>query len=155
MAWFDPPLHKPGNKKCPSCGNPVWWASMWWGFNGSSAFLCSRCGAELKVAVIRSILGWFLCVAYYPLWFWILTLGWGWAISFLIYGGILFFILVQWWFTSVRLSERVPPEQVEWRHPPWYKPGNKRCPNCGGPARQRNQSAHSGKRGTAPGAGLG
>ncbi len=20
MAWFDPPLHKPGNKRCPNCG---------------------------------------------------------------------------------------------------------------------------------------
>lgn len=25
MAWFDPPLYKPRNKKCPNCGKGQWW----------------------------------------------------------------------------------------------------------------------------------
>lgn len=138
MAWFDPPLYKPGKKKCPSCGNSVWWASISSLWNGSSTYLCSRCGTELKVDMKRSVLGWAVCVAYYALWLWIGSLGWGWAFLFLMYGGILFCILAQWWFTSVTPSEKVPLEQAEWRNPPLHRPGNKRCPSCRAPVRQES-----------------
>jgi hypothetical protein len=138
MAWFDPPLYKPGNKQCPSCGSPVWWASMssWW--NGSSTYLCSRCATELKVDMNRSALGWVVCVAYYAVWFWILSFGWGWSVLPFVYGGILFCVFTLWWFTSVGLSERIPLEQGMSSDPPFYKPGNKRCPNCSSPVRRES-----------------
>jgi hypothetical protein len=136
MAWFDPPLYNPGNKKCPSCGNPVGWTAMWWWAYGSSTYLCSRCGSELRVAIGRSILGWALSAAYYALWLWVLTSGPEWAGLPFMYGGILLLVFTLWWFTSVGLSERVPLEQRAGFDPPFYKPGNKRCPNCGRPARQ-------------------
>ena len=128
MGWFDPPLHNPGNRRCPSCGNPVWWASVCWWWNGSSAYLCSRCGSELRVAIGRSVLGWALCVGYYALWFWLLDSGMGYAVLPIVYGGILFLAFTLWWFTSVGLSHRVPLEQRTSSDPPFYKPGNKRCP---------------------------
>jgi len=135
MAWFDPPLHKPGNKKCPSCGNPVGWASMWWWWNGSSTSLCSRCGAELRFAVGRAIMGWALCVAYYALWLWILSSGPEWTGVPFMYGGILFCVFTQWWFASAGLYQKAPLEQPASFDPPFYKPGNKRCPNCHSPVR--------------------
>jgi uncharacterized protein (DUF983 family) len=141
MAWFDPPLYKPGNKRCPSCGNPVWWASLWSLWNGSSTYLCSRCGADLKVAVGRSILGWVLPAAFFSLWLWSISIDPPppeWAGAPFMYGGILLLILAQWWFTSVGLSEKVPLEQTAWRNPPLYKPGNKRCPSCRAPVRQES-----------------
>jgi len=140
MAWFDPPLHKPGNRRCPNCGNPVWWASVCWWWNGSSAYLCSRWGVELRVAIGRSVLGWALCVGHYALWFWLLDSGMGYAVLPIVYGGILFLAFTLWWFTSARLSEKAPSDQRIIANPPLYKPGNKRCPNCSTPVRRESMS---------------
>lgn len=140
MALFDAPLHKPGNRMCPNCGNSVWWASVSWWWNGSSTYLCSRCGAELRVAIGRSVLGWALCVGYYALWFWLLDSGMGYAVLPVVYGGILFCVFTLWWFTSVGLSQRVRLERSISLDPPFYKPGNKKCPNCGSPVRRESMA---------------
>ena len=138
MALFDAPLHKPGNRRCPNCGNPVWWASMSWWWNGSSTYLCSRCGADLRVAIGRSVLGWALCVGYYALFLWLVDSGPGWAGLPFMYGGIPFLAFTLWWFTSARLSEKSPSDQRISADPPLYRPGNKKCPNCGSPVRRES-----------------
>jgi len=113
---------------------------MCWWWNGSSTYLCSRCGAELRVAIGRSVLGWALCVGYYALWFWLLDSGMGYAVLPVVYGGILFCVFTLWWFTSVGLSQRISLEQRVSFAPPFYKPGNKKCPNCGSPIRRESMA---------------
>jgi len=113
---------------------------MCWWWNGSSTYLCSRCGAELRVAISRSVLGWALCVGYYALWFWLLDSGMGYAVLPVVYGGILFCVFTLWWFTSVGLSQRISLEQRVSFAPPFYKPGNKKCPNCGSPIRRESMA---------------
>ena len=43
MAWFDPPLYKPGNRKCPKCGQPQAWKLL----RASMVRTCSKCQSVL------------------------------------------------------------------------------------------------------------
>lgn len=43
MAWFDPPLYKPGNRKCPKCGQPHAWKLL----QASMVRTCSKCQSVL------------------------------------------------------------------------------------------------------------
>lgn len=45
MAWFDPPLYKPGNRKCPKCGQPQGWGL----FQSRLAQVCPRCQSALTL----------------------------------------------------------------------------------------------------------
>lgn len=56
MAWFNPPLHKPGNKRCPKCGKTQWGR---WPWNGlfSLEWQCPKCMSSLKADVGRHWLG--------------------------------------------------------------------------------------------------
>lgn len=43
MAWFDPPLYKPGNRRCPKCGQPQAWKLL----RASMVRTCSKCQSVL------------------------------------------------------------------------------------------------------------
>ena len=111
MAWFNPPLYKFGNKKCPTCGNPVKWkrlffTSVW------AEWRCPKCqsalGRDLGRRVVGVILiGIVLAVAttfgnlLEPLWTVIL-------------GSVIFLICAGWWLDSVVLDR---PAQTESKPP--------------------------------------
>ena len=106
MAWFDPPLHKLGNKKCPSCGSPVR-ESM--GYLWSTRY-CTQCGSALRHDLGRFFVGLVLIAPLLAAWVWSIdetVLPW-WA-HFLSFAGYLLALgLNWWWFPSVRLREKVP-----------------------------------------------
>ena len=55
MAWFNPPLYKHGNRKCPNCGHAVRWALHLFGTGGD--WDCPKCHAGLGWDNARKISG--------------------------------------------------------------------------------------------------
>jgi uncharacterized protein (DUF983 family) len=108
MAWFDPPLHKPGNKQCPSCGSPVRRESM--GYLWSTRY-CTQCGAALRHDIGRAIVGLVLIAPLLAAYLWSIfdetVFPWWGTVLFLL-GYLLLIIFNQWWFVSVRLREKAP-----------------------------------------------
>ncbi len=106
MAWFDPPLHKPGNKKCPSCGSPVRRESM--GYLWSTRY-CGQCGSALRHDLRRFFMGLVLIAPLLAAYLWSIfdeTVLPPWA-HFLSFAGYLLALgLHWWWFPSVRLREK-------------------------------------------------
>jgi uncharacterized protein (DUF983 family) len=108
MAWFDPPLHKPGNKKCPSCGNSVRRESM--GYLWSTRY-CTQCGAALRHDLARFFMGLVLIAPLVAVWVWCIwdeTVWplWARCLSFVVY--LLALGLNWWWFPSISLREKAP-----------------------------------------------
>lgn len=61
MAWYDPPLYKPGNKRCPRCGKYQWrpllGAGLWARWN------CPMCHTVLALDRLRFFISWLLWAA--------------------------------------------------------------------------------------------
>lgn len=58
MAWFSPPLYKPGIHKCPRCGDRPWpWRRGAW----VSEWRCPNCQSLLKWERSRYYAAFFLC----------------------------------------------------------------------------------------------
>ena len=108
MAWFDPPLYKPGNKRCPSCGSPVRRESM--GYLWSTRY-CTQCGAALRHDIGRFFVGLVLIAPLLAAWTWSIldaTVWPPWA-HILSFAGYLLALALNWcWFPSVRLREKAP-----------------------------------------------
>ncbi|MDM8000794.1 MAG: hypothetical protein QUS33_12610, partial [Dehalococcoidia bacterium] len=49
MGWFNPPLHRPGNKSCPKCGQPQGLGLL----RTRVVQTCSRCGSSLTLDLRR------------------------------------------------------------------------------------------------------
>jgi uncharacterized protein (DUF983 family) len=110
MAWFDPPLYKPGNKKCPSCGNPVRRESM--GYLWSTRY-CTQCGVALRHDIGRVFVGLVLVAPLLAAWAWSIwdeSLLPGWSHLLLLAGYLLALVLNMWWFPSIKLREKAPIE---------------------------------------------
>ena len=108
MALFDPPLNKPGNKKCPNCGSPVKRESMgplW------STRYCTQCGSALRHDIGRFVAGLVLIAPLLAVWVWCLLDEAVWPLwaDFLSFAGYLLAVGLNWlWFPSVRLREKAP-----------------------------------------------
>ncbi len=103
MALFNPPLYKPGNKKCPNCGRGQWFQlnplmlSSW-------SWECRQCKAILEDDAGRSTLSWLFRTAFVVLGIlglrpWDIS---GWFYVAMVVGGL---VVVTWWFDTVRLKE--------------------------------------------------
>lgn len=58
MAWFDPPLYKPGNLRCPECGKHQGWYRafgpwVWEGYHHD--WKCAGCQTSLKYDLGRRL----------------------------------------------------------------------------------------------------
>jgi hypothetical protein len=114
MAWFDPPLYKPGNHKCPNCGQPQGWncyfQSRRWGPLGS--WHCSKCQSALVLDVWRYLLG-FLGPVIAALTFLVFALTmpvWpSWLVFVVVLALVVFGGFNYWWSMSVRLK-RTPKQ---------------------------------------------
>jgi uncharacterized protein (DUF983 family) len=108
MAWLDQPLYKPGNKKCPSCGNPVRRESM--GYLWSTRY-CTQCGAALRHDLPRFFMGLVLIAPLLAAWIWSIfdeTVLPRWGKLLFLLGYFLALGLNWWWFPSIKLREKVP-----------------------------------------------
>ena len=106
MAWFEPPLYRPGNKKRPSCGHPQGWNGFWhsglW-----EEWRCSKCQSALTQDYRRRSLFWGLDIAAVFIWSAVdVFMNLSWPIGASIGLFILFIILclASWWFQSTRLK---------------------------------------------------
>jgi hypothetical protein len=112
MAWFDPPLYKPGNKRCPNCGHPLGW-NRWWGSSIVrfwAGWRCTKCQSVLTFDVGRRIAWALLWIAVAIGWW--MTKPFSWPV--ILNGGFTFVIallalfaatgLVWWWFESFKLK---------------------------------------------------
>jgi hypothetical protein len=120
MAWFNPPLYKPGNKKCPNCGQRVSWTLFWfgdlkWGNAVWTKWPCRRCQSVLgwdlgRRAIIVVPIGALVAVTIAGA-----TGTWpGWAKILLIAGWLVLALVWWWWFDSVVVrrparAEATPP----------------------------------------------
>jgi uncharacterized protein (DUF983 family) len=108
MALFDPPLYKPGNKKCPNCGSPVKRESMgplW------STRYCTQCGSALRHDIGRAVVGMVLIAPLIAAWVWSIvdeTLLPRWGNLLFCLGYLLALGLNLWWFPSIKMREKVP-----------------------------------------------
>jgi len=106
MALFDPPLYRPGNKKCPNCGSPVKRESMgplW------STRYCTQCGSALRHDIGRFAAGLVLIAPLLAVWVWGIwdeTMWPLWARLLSLAGYLLGLGLNVWWFPSVKLREK-------------------------------------------------
>ena len=120
MAWFDPPLYKPGNHKCPNCGHPQGWncyfQSRRWGPLGS--WRCSKCQSALRLDGWRYLLG-FLGPVIAVLTFLVFALTmpvWpSWLVFVVVLALVVFGGFNYWWSLSVRLKGT--PEQPQSSQP--------------------------------------
>jgi len=113
MAWFNPALYKFGNKKCPTCGNPVGWKRLWFGDFVWTEWRCPKCQSALgwdlgRRGMLAILIGGVLAVVY--------TFGDlhklpNWAVFL---GLIIFFLCAWWWLESVVLRR---PAQAESKPP--------------------------------------
>ena len=106
MALFDPPLYKPGNKECPSCGSPVRRESM--GYLWSTRY-CTQCGSALGHDIARFFAGLVLIAPLVAVWVWCIWDEAVWPLwaRLLSFAGYLFALgLNVWWFPSVNLREK-------------------------------------------------
>jgi uncharacterized protein (DUF983 family) len=107
-AAFNPPLYKPGNKRCPSCGSPVRRESI--GYLWSTRY-CTQCGAALRHDIGRAIVGLVLIAPLLAAYLWSIfdetVFPWWGTVLFLL-GYLLLIIFNQWWFVSVKLREKAP-----------------------------------------------
>jgi len=112
MAWFDPPLYKPGNKKCPSCGSPVRRESM--GYLWSTRY-CTQCESALRHDLGRFFAGLVLVAPLLAAWAWSIwdesLLPW-WVHLLLLAGYLLALVLNMWWFPSIKLRERADAQPL-------------------------------------------
>jgi hypothetical protein len=106
MALFNPPLIKPGNKKCPNCGQSQW-EHLWWTGWLLSKWHCSKCQSVLETDGWR----WFLSsmarvVAYLAILLPIISLRPvpSWTILPAVATLAAVTVLAVWWFDSVRLK---------------------------------------------------
>ena len=60
MAWFDPPLYRLGNKKCPYCGEPQ--GGYRFVQNRRKPWLCPKCRSALIYDRRRMLVNWILLV---------------------------------------------------------------------------------------------
>jgi uncharacterized protein (DUF983 family) len=106
MGLFDAPLYKPGNKKCPSCGNRVRRESM--GYLWSTRY-CTQCGAALRHDIARFFAGLAVITLLLGVWAWSIwdtTVLPRWAHPLPFVGYLLALGLNLWWFPSVKLREK-------------------------------------------------
>jgi uncharacterized protein (DUF983 family) len=106
MALFNPPLCKPGNRKCPSCGNSVRRNSM--GYLWSTRY-CTQCGVALRHDIARFFAGLVVIAPIIAVWVWSI---WDsavlprWAHFLPFVGYLLSLGLNWWWFPSIKLREK-------------------------------------------------
>jgi hypothetical protein len=105
MAWFDPPLYKPGNHKCRKCGQSQ--GRMLSIFMvGRTKWRCPQCQSQLELDVGRALLAWPALAI--PIMAIGLVLGFTGHIlpGWLVYPASLVMAVVDlWWFFSVKLKE--------------------------------------------------
>lgn len=115
MAWFNPPLNKRGNKKCPNCGELVPWMRLYvWSWH---QWNCRRCGSILTKDGARFLTGAFLIVFPFILVWSAVLVFWDWpvwAMMLFCVGGLVVAELGAWWLDSVVLrrpaqAETAPP----------------------------------------------
>jgi len=105
MAWFNPPLHKPGHKKCPSCGHPQGWNCFW--HSGLRAeWRCSKCQSALTEDYRRLAVIWGLGIA--------VLFGWSAILAFMdpslpavlveAFSLLAITYLALWWLVSCKLK---------------------------------------------------
>jgi hypothetical protein len=105
MAWFNPPLNKRGNKRCPDCGKTQWGHLL----NGwfMSEWHCSECQAVLGVDGWRYLLSGLARVAVYSAILLSIILlrpvpTWTFLAAFVAF--VAMTALIAWWFDSVKLK---------------------------------------------------
>src|SRR4030042_1604021 len=100
MAWFNPPLNKRGNRKCPNCGEPVSWTRLSWAW---AKWSCPECQSVMGIDLGRRAVQAIVVGLPFAL---VLSLGsihtWpGWAQKSFFAGWVVLFLLAWWWFHSV------------------------------------------------------
>jgi len=116
MSWFNPPLYKPGNKKCPVCGERVSWIRVyvWSGHQWN----CPRCRSILAKDTGRLVTGVILLLLPFTLVWTAASVFWDWPLWVMISFGIPWWVwataLGGLWFDSVVLrragqAESTPP----------------------------------------------
>lgn len=108
MAWSDPPIHKPGNKKCPKCGSGQGLYLFLNMRNPWSTWECCECGYRLGIDARRF---WPGCVLAFPTLFAVFPLFvllfpllsiWAIPIAFLAVGAAVG--IIHWWFLSIEVK---------------------------------------------------
>lgn len=109
MAWLDPPLSKPGNRRCPKCGAGQGLYLFLNMRNPWSTWECCECGRRLGLNARRYWLGSFLSavsilVLFFPLVMVLFRLLSMWAvpIAILALGGVA--LIIEWWFLSIEVK---------------------------------------------------
>lgn len=116
MAWFDPSLYKPGNKRCPKCGR-IQWGHLPYPGIFSLECTCARChpalGADRHRFLLSSLCRIVLWCAYFiPIIYLRPIAAWKVWAGFAAFPGAMF--LVSWWFESFKLrgSPEEPKQQT-------------------------------------------
>ena len=128
MALFDPPLYKPGNKKCPDCGHPQGWHGFWRGER--EEWRCSNCQSVLIYDSRRRTLWWvlyFAIVMGFPVIPVMMDFMWQ-AIAVQAAAVAVIVLFAWWWLQSCR---RRPEENLCQNCGSRLKPGFKTCRWCG------------------------
>jgi len=109
MAWFNPPLHKPGNHRCPRCGERRW---LWYCGGWALQWRCPKCQSLLKWEKRRSVLAFLLYFPVYCAVFAAVVYGdihsvTGQVVTAVVAIAIITFI--HWWLWSISLVEEKDP----------------------------------------------
>ncbi len=111
MAWFDPPLHRPGNQRCPNCGQPQRWTVA---LALHDEWACRACNSPLTLdprrkEAARAVLIAAACAAGAAL---AIFTDWG-KISILFAAPIFILLLMPMWYwaASVRLKSTDAEEE--------------------------------------------
>lgn len=103
MAWFNPPLYKPGNKTCPSCGHHQ--GNYKFGQNRRKPWPCPECHSLLVYDRGRQVISWVLLVPFLLLMVMLFLYA---SVPVLVLGLVSSVVLswmLGWWLESYRLKE--------------------------------------------------
>jgi len=105
MASFNPPLSKPGSKRCPCCGQTQW--GHLWNAWFLSEWHCSKCQSVLGLDVRRNLMGGLARVAVYlaillPIILLRPVPTWTFFVAIVTFAAMT--AITVWWFDSVRLK---------------------------------------------------
>lgn len=109
MAWFDPPLSRKGNRRCPKCGAGQGLYLFLNSRNCWGSWECPECGYRLGLNARRYWMGHllsavFIFAPFFPLVMVLLPLLsiWAFFIVALPLGGVA--MTIHWWFLSIEVK---------------------------------------------------